>query len=95
VLKCGACSTTRSEWFLWKTATWNVDSTLCAFDMSRTVCRVASAEIDDPKQAKLASSIASNKTVAAVVSLARVDRRHAATVEQWDADLWSFNCHDG
>jgi putative DNA primase/helicase len=62
--------------------------------MSRTICRAASAEIDDPKRAKLASSIASAKTVAAVVNLARVDRRHAATVEQWDADPWSLNSND-
>jgi putative DNA primase/helicase len=84
-----------SKWLFWETAIWNVDVTLRAFDMSRTICRVASAEIDDQKQAKLASSIASAKTVAAVINLARADRRHAATVEQWDADLWSFNCHDG
>jgi putative DNA primase/helicase len=79
------------KWFLWETATWKVDGTLRAFDMSRTVCRAASAEIDDPKRVKLASSIASAKTVAAVVNLARVDRRHAATHEQWDADPWVFN----
>jgi putative DNA primase/helicase len=82
------------KWLLWGTATWKVDDTLRAFDMSRTICRAASAEIDDPKRAKLASSIASAKTVAAVVNLARVDRRHAATVEQWDADPWSLNSND-
>jgi len=62
--------------------------------MSRAICRVASAEIDDPKRVRLAASITSAKTVAAVVNLARVDRQHAATVEQWDADPWSFNSND-
>jgi len=82
------------KWLLWETAAWKVDDTLRAFNMSRTVCRAASAEIDDPKRVKLASSIASAKTVAAVVNLARVDRHHAATVEQWDSDPWSFNSND-
>jgi putative DNA primase/helicase len=59
-----------------------------AFDLARAICRVASAEIDDPKLIKLAASIASAKTVAAVVNLCRADRRHAATVEQWNADPW-------
>jgi putative DNA primase/helicase len=82
------------KWLLWRTATWKVDDTLRAFDMSRAICRVASVEIDDPKRVRLAASITSAKTVAAVVNLARVDRQHAATVEQWDADPWSFNSND-
>jgi hypothetical protein len=33
----------------------------------------------------------SAKTVAAVERLAKADRRLAATVSQWDADLWQLN----
>jgi putative DNA primase/helicase len=58
--------------------------------MARLVCRIASAEITDPKAIKLAAAVASAKTVAATISLARADRRHAATIEQWDADPWLF-----
>jgi putative DNA primase/helicase len=79
------------KWALWNGAAWFADQTLRAFDLSRAVCRVASAEIDDPKQVKLAAQVASAKTVAAVVSLARADRRHAATSEQWDANAWDFH----
>ena len=39
--------------------------------------------------------IASAKTVAAIERLARADRRHAATVEQWDADPWVLNTPSG
>jgi hypothetical protein len=54
----------------------------CEPSIWRAICRVASAEIADPKAVKLAAAIASAKTVAAVASLTRADRRHAATVEQ-------------
>ncbi len=39
--------------------------------------------------------IASAKTVAAVERLAKADRRHAATVDQWDAMPWLLNTPDG
>jgi len=64
---------------------------LRAFDFSRAICRVVSASAPD----KLATGIASAKTVAAVVSLSRADRRHAATVEQWDSQPWLLNTPDG
>jgi phage/plasmid-associated DNA primase len=79
------------KWLLWAGTHWKFDATMRAYDMARTICRVASAEIVDPRAAKLAAAVASAKTVAATVSLARADRRHAAAVEQWDADPWSLN----
>jgi putative DNA primase/helicase len=81
------------RWLLWKNTRWEFDTTLRAFDMARAICRVASAEVD-PKQMKLAAMIASAKTRAAVVSLAREDRRHAATPEQWDIDPALFSTPD-
>lgn len=78
------------RWLLWDGTRWQFDDTLHAFDLARGICRVASAEITDPKQKKLAAAIASAKAVAAVASLARADRRHAAAVEQWDDDPWIF-----
>jgi putative DNA primase/helicase len=44
---------------------------------------------------KLAAAIASAKTVAAVVTLARADRRLAATVDQWDRDPMLLNTPGG
>ena len=56
----------------WIGTCWQPEDTLKAFDRSRTLCRAAGD--------------ADAKTVAAVVTLARSDRRIAATAEQWDAD---------
>jgi len=42
-------------------------------------------------QPKLASDIASAKTVAAVERLAKADRSHATTNADWDPDFWIFN----
>ena len=83
------------KWLLWTGTHWQFDSTMRAFDMARIICRVASAEISDTKAVKLAAAVASAKTVAAIVSLARADRRHAATVEQWDTDPWLLNTPGG
>ena len=63
------------------------DDTLDVFDLARKICREAAAECNKPK---IASVIASAKTVAAVERLAR-PTANAATVEQWDADPWPLN----
>jgi hypothetical protein len=60
-----------SQWMRWAASRWQAEDTLAAFDLSRALCRVAG----DSRA----------KTVAAVVTLARSDRRMAATVDQWDA----------
>ena len=46
-------------------------------------------------KSRVATQICSAKTVAAVVALARADRRLAATTEQWDADPWLLNTPGG
>ena len=80
------------RWLLWDGTAWRFDETLKAFDLSRAVCRQASAECN---KGKIASQLASAKTVAAVERLAKADRRHAATVEQWDSDPWLLNTPGG
>jgi Bifunctional DNA primase/polymerase, N-terminal/D5 N terminal like len=65
------------HWMRWGGSHWQVEQTLGAFDESRKLCRTAG----DAKA----------KTVASVVTLARSDRRIAATADQWDRDPWSFN----
>jgi putative DNA primase/helicase len=76
------------RWLLWNGRRWTFDATMRTFDLARRVCRVASAEINDPQKVKLASAVASAKTVAAVANLVRADHRHAATTDQWDDDPW-------
>lgn len=80
------------RWLIWSGSVWQFDQTMQAFDMARIVCRQASAECNDPN---VASAVASAKTVAAVERLAKADRHHAATVDQWDADPWLLNTPGG
>ena len=75
---------------------WLADETLRAFDLARAIAREASAEIVDGKGSpRLASTVASTKTVAAIERLARADRRHASGTEDWDADPWLLNTPGG
>jgi hypothetical protein len=69
-----------SQWMIWCGACWDTENTLATFDASRKLCRNAGQ--------------ATAKTVAAVVTLARTDRRIAATTDQWDANFWLFNGGD-
>ena len=41
------------------------------------------------------SKIANAKPVAAIERLARADRPHAATVDEWDSDHWLLNTPGG
>ena len=79
------------RWLIWNDLVWRFDDTLRALDMSRAVCREAAADCNKPKVSAL---IASAKTVAAIERLAKADRQHAATVDQWDADPWLLNTPD-
>ncbi len=81
------------RWLCWVGTRWCEDSTLSVFDQARAICRAASAECSE--QEKTATRLAAAATVAAVERLARADRRHAATVEQWDSDPWLLNTPAG
>ena len=72
-----------SRWFIYTGKQWTADETLHAFDLARLVCREASAECNKPK---IASTLASAKTVAAIERLAKADRRMAARMDQFDVD---------
>ena len=80
------------RWLSWTGTNWKFDDTLNAFDLARQVCREAAASCN---KTKIASMIASAKTVAAVERLAKADRRIAATVDQWDNDPWLLNTPTG
>jgi hypothetical protein len=70
-----------SQWMRWAGENWRAEDTLAAFDESRKLCRIAG----DSRA----------KTVAAVVTLARTDRRMAAIMDQWDTGSKIFNTKEG
>ena len=80
------------RWYEWTGTHWRADDTLRVFDHVRRLCRQASGECT---KEKIAAMVASAKTVAAIERLAKVDRRHASTIDQWDADPWLLNTPAG
>ncbi|MCX7668996.1 MAG: phage/plasmid primase, P4 family, partial [Anaerolineae bacterium] len=56
------------------------------------ICREAALKADSHR---LAAKLAASGTVGGVERLARTDRRHAATSEEWDADPWLLNTPGG
>ena len=80
------------RWLWWDGMRWQFDNTLASYDLVRKICRAAAAECN---KVKIATVLASAKTVAAVERLARSDRRIAATVGQWDTDPWLLNTPGG
>jgi putative DNA primase/helicase len=72
------------KWFEWRDGCWREEKTLRAFDLIRKACKAQGIE---------RGSMA--KMVGSVHTLARADRRLAATIEQWDADPWLLNTPDG
>jgi putative DNA primase/helicase len=81
-----------SRWMIWDGKRWAEDGTLHAFDLVRAECRHIARSCKMPK---IATAIASAKTVAAVDRLARSDRRLAATIDQWDANPLLLNTPAG
>jgi putative DNA primase/helicase len=80
------------RWHRWNGRFWEHDNTHLVPEFVRHVCRLVSNRCPDDK---LQRKIASASTVAAVERLARSDRQHAATVDQWDADPWLLNTLGG
>ena len=77
----------KGKWQDWDGSRWYGEETNLAFDRARNVCRDASRGCNG----RPPSSILTAKTVAAVERMARADRRHATTIEQWDANDWLLN----
>jgi putative DNA primase/helicase len=80
------------RWLVWDGNRWRTEDTLAATDLIRGVCRHAAVRAENPK---VAAKLASSSTVGGVERLARADRRHAATTEEWDADPWLLNTPGG
>jgi len=83
---------TWGRWLVWDGCRWRTEDTLAATDLIRSVCRHAALKAANPK---VAAKLASASTVSGVERLARADRRHAATTDEWDADPWLLNTPDG
>ncbi len=80
-----------NRWYRWDGSRWIEDSTLAVFDLVRGSCRAEAERLDKPDKKMLGRAT----TVASVERLAKADRRHAATIGQWDADEWALNTPDG
>lgn len=80
------------QWLVWTGSRWHPEHTLCATHLIRQVCRAASLNAASPRTA---AKIASSGTASGAERFARTDRRHAATVEEWDADPWLLNTPGG
>jgi len=80
------------RWLVWDGQRWRTEDTLAANDLIRSVCRQTALRADNPK---VAAKLASAGTVSGVERLARADRRHAATTDEWDADPWLLNTPGG
>ena len=83
---------TWGRWLIWDGCRWRTEDTLAATDLIRSVCRHAALKSNNPK---IAAKLASASTVGGVERLARADRRHAATTDEWDADPWLLNTPGG
>jgi putative DNA primase/helicase len=80
------------KWLMWDGQRWCTEDTLAATDLVRHVCRHAALKAASPKTAvKLAGA----STMGGVERLARADRRHAGTADEWDADIWLLNTPGG
>ena len=80
------------RWLVFSGTRWRPEETVRLLSEARAVCRNAARAAWDPR---MQARIRSAATVAALERLARSDLRHAASVEQWDADPWLLNTPGG
>ena len=80
------------KWLMWDGQKWRSEDTLAASDLVRHVCRAASLNASSSKKAE---KLAASSTIGGVERLARSDRRHAGTSDEWDADPWVINTIGG
>jgi P4 family phage/plasmid primase-like protien len=84
------------RWLHWDGKVWQRDVTLEVLSLARGVCReqAAVARLDEATPTTLRAMLHAN-TIAAVERLARSDRAHARSSEDWDADPWILNTPTG
>jgi putative DNA primase/helicase len=84
-----------SRWMRWDGCAWRHETTRLAADYVHKICRESAMEYARVTNGKAPRSLAGWTTVVGVESLARGDRRMAATVDQWDPDDWLLNTPGG
>src|SRR6516165_4113936 len=77
----------KNQWYKWDGTRWVPEQTYLAFDLARASCRADAADYGNGRPP---DKVFTAKTFAAVQTLARADRRQAATAKQFDADPWLF-----
>ena len=80
------------KWLVWTGTHWQGDETLLVHHLIRSICREAAVKVDSHR---LAAKLLASSTVGGVDRLARTDRRHASTSDEWDADLLALNTPGG
>lgn len=81
-----------SKWLVWTGQRWNEDQVLYIHHLSRGICRAASEKADSPR---LKAKLASASTISAVERMVRAEPTHAASVDEWDSDIWLLNTPGG
>lgn len=88
---------TWNAWLHWTGRRWHRDDSDFVTDLARKHCREESALCSRTPgyTAAQARAICTDRTVNAVMRLARVDRRIASTAETWDQDHWLLGTPGG
>src|SRR5262249_47863797 len=68
----------KNTWLKWDGVRWYPEATHLAFDLARKCCRAAAQDFSNGKPP---THVYSKKTIAAVESMAKADRRQASTIE--------------
>jgi putative DNA primase/helicase len=80
------------KWFVWDGRRWEMDVRLLARERAKETCKIAAAQCNKSKMAKL---IASARTVSSVERLGQCDQRIVGVADQWDGDPWLLNTPSG
>ncbi len=80
------------KWLVWTGNRWQPDDTLLVTHLMRHICREAAIKAESHR---LAAKLSASSTVSGVERLARTDRQHASTSEEWDSDPWLANAPGG
>lgn len=80
------------KWLVWTGTHWRSDETLLVHHLIRNVCREQAVNAGSHR---VAAKLLASSTVGGVDRLARTDRRHASTSDEWDADIYLLNTPGG
>ena len=80
------------KWLMWTGTHWRSDETLLVHHLIRNICREQATEADSHR---IASKLLASSTIGGVERLARTDRKHASTSDEWDADIYLLNTPGG